>query len=78
MAIPLVMLFMPLLRMAPPLVRWQTRRKIYTWYAELRKIDQHSINGMSPEEAMQAQASLAKLELQISQVGVPLSYMQEY
>jgi hypothetical protein len=33
---------------------------------------------MSPEEAMQAQASLAKLELQISQVGVPLSYMQEY
>ncbi len=78
MAIPLVMLFMPLLRMAPPLVRWQTRRKIYTWYAELRKIDQHSINGMSPEEAIQAQASLAKLELQISQVGVPLSYMQEY
>ena len=33
---------------------------------------------MSPEEAIQAQASLAKLELQIAQVGVPLSYMQEY
>ena len=78
MIIPLIMLLMPLLRVAPPLVRWQTRRKIYMWYTELREIDQKAILGMSTEEAQQSLASLHRLEQQIARVGVPLSYMEEY
>jgi uncharacterized protein len=78
MMIPLIMLMMPLLRAAPPFVRWQTRRKIYKWYAELRKIDQHTINGMSQEEATRTSEHLHRLEQRIARVGVPLSYMEEY
>lgn len=78
MIIPLIMLMMPLIRMAPPLVRWQTRRKIYLWYAELRKIDQLAIHGMSVSEAKQSLNDLQSLEQQIADVGVPLSYMEEY
>jgi hypothetical protein len=78
MIIPLIMLLMPLLRAAPPLVRWQTRRKIYMWYSELREIDQKAIHGMSANEAQSSQEKLHKLEQQISHVGVPLSYMEEY
>ena len=79
MIIPLIMLMMPLLRVAPPLVRWQTRRKIYMWYAELRQIDQKAIQGtMSDSEAKQSLESLHGLEQQIAHVGVPLSYMEEY
>ncbi len=78
MIIPLVMLLMPLLRVAPPLVRWQTRRKIYKWYAELRHIDQRTIKGMSREEATQSLEHLQRLEQRIARVGVPLSYMEEY
>ena len=78
MIIPLIMLLMPLLRVAPPLVRWQTRRKIYKWYAELRQIDQRSIKGMSREEATQSLEHLQRLEQRIARVGVPLSYMEEY
>ena len=78
MIIPLIMLMMPLLRVAPPLVRWQTRRKIYMWYDELRRIDQLSIEGMSVTEANQALEHLHQLEQQIARIGVPLSYMEEY
>lgn len=78
MVIPLIMLLMPLMRIAPPLVRWQTRRKIYLWYAQLRKIDQKAIHGMSILEASQSLTDLQVLEKQIAHVGVPLSYMEEY
>ena len=78
MIIPLIMLMMPLIRMAPPLIRWQTRRKIYMWYKELRHIDQKTIQGMSKDEARQSIDLLQQLEQQIAQVGVPLSYMEEY
>src|SRR5262245_11689131 len=39
MLIPLIMLMMPLIRSAPPLMRWRTRRKIYRWYTALRDTD---------------------------------------
>ena len=78
MVIPLIMLLMPLLKIAPPLVRWQTRRKIYLWYGQLRKVDQRAIHGMSMIEARQSQDELQVLEKQIAHVGIPLSYMEEY
>lgn len=78
MIIPLLVLLMPLFRVAPPLVRWRTRRKIYLWYVTLRQIDQKAILGMSVTEAQKSMDSLKMLEQQIAQVGVPLSYMEEY
>lgn len=78
MIIPLIMLLMPLLRAAPPLVRWRTRRKIYLWYARLRQIDRKAIQGMSVAEAQQSLEGLNTLEQQLALVGIPLSYMEEY
>ncbi len=78
MIIPLIVVLMPLLRAAPPLVRWRTRRKIYLWYARLRQIDQKAIQGMSATEAKQSLESLNSFEQQVALVGVPLSYMEEY
>lgn len=78
MIIPLIMVMMPLLRAAPPLVRWRTRRKIYLWYAQLREVDQKAIQGMSIAEAQKSLDALNVLEQQVAQVGVPLSYMEEY
>ncbi len=78
MIIPLIVVLMPLLRAAPPLVRWRTRRKIYMWYARLRQIDQKAIRGMSAAEAKESLEALNTFEQQLASVGVPLSYMEEY
>jgi TRAP transporter TAXI family solute receptor len=78
MLIPLVMLMMPLLRAAPPLMRWRIRRKIYLWYSDLREIDQRLIAGLSGPELDQELARLQEIERQVAHVDVPLSYMEEF
>ena len=78
MLIPLVMLMMPLIRAAPPLMRWRTRRKIYRWYSDLREIDQRLAAGLSGPELDQELARLRHIEHQVVHVDVPLSYMEEF
>jgi hypothetical protein len=78
MLIPLVMLMMPLIRAAPPLMRWRTRRKIYLWYSDLREIDQRLVTGLSGPELDQELARLKDIENQVAYVDVPLSYMEEF
>ena len=78
MLIPLVMLMMPLLRAAPPLLRWRTRRKIYLWYSDLREIDQRLVSGLAGPELDEEFTRLKEIEQQVSHVDVPLSYMEEF
>ena len=78
MLIPVIMLMMPLLRAAPPLMRWRTRRKIYLWYSDLREIDQSLVAGLSAPELDQELARLKEIEHQVTYVDVPLSYMEEF
>ena len=78
MLIPVIMLMMPLIRAAPPLMRWRTRRKIYLWYSDLREIDQRLITGLSGPELDQELARLKGIEHQVAYVDVPLSYMEEF
>jgi TRAP transporter TAXI family solute receptor len=78
MLIPLIMLMMPLLRAAPPLLRWRTRRKIYLWYSDLREIDQKLDAGLHGPELEQEIERLKDIEHQVAHVDVPLSYMEEF
>ena len=78
MLIPLIMLMMPLLRTAPPLVRWRTRRKIYLWYSDLREIDQRLASGLPDSELGRELARLKDIEQKVAYVDVPLSYMEEF
>ncbi len=78
MLIPLVMLLMPLVRAAPPIIRWRTRRKIYRWYAVLREIDQKLESGMAGVDLDREVARLRSIEHKVVWVEVPLSYMEEF
>lgn len=78
MLIPVVVLMMPLLRAAPPLMRWRTRRKIYLWYSDLREIDQRVMTGLTLAELDEEIAHLKTIEHQVAFVDIPLSYMEEF
>jgi TRAP transporter TAXI family solute receptor len=78
MLIPLLVLLMPLIRSAPPLMRWRTRRKIYRWYRDLRGIDMKLQHGLDPAEAEGEIAKLKAIEEQVAHVAIPLSYMEEF
>lgn len=78
LALPLLVLAMPLIRATPPLLRWRTRRKVYRWYGQLRELDHLMFEGISSAEARSRLARLRELESQIARVKTPLSYMDEY
>lgn len=77
MIIPLLVLLMPVIRAAPPLVRWRIRRKIYLWYSVLKENDQKLAAGITGPEIDEQLKRLDEIERQIAFVEVPLSYIGE-
>tara|TARA_B100000678_G_scaffold291112_1_gene306304 strand:- start:17816 stop:19141 length:1326 start_codon:yes stop_codon:yes gene_type:complete len=76
--IPLVTLLFPLIRAAPPLYRWRTRRKIYVWYKDLRVLEARGRAAHTKEEREAVIRDLYDLQAEVvGQVEVPESYTDE-
>ena len=78
MLLPLATLFLPLVKLGPPIYIWRTRVKIYRWYRVLRDIDQRHTGGGARKARRQDLTRLGKLEQELNDVTVPLSYMAEF
>ena len=73
--LPLLTLLIPLVRVAPPMLRWRVRRRIYRWYRRLRLIEADADAGAEPGAL---RARLAELDREAAGTEVPLSYMEEF
>lgn len=78
MLLPICTLMLPLIKAAPPIYRWSIRSKIYRWYRVLREIDQKLKVSGSELDYTNDIDRLRNLEHELSEVSVPLSYMQEF
>jgi len=76
--LPMFTLLFPLLKFAPPMYRWRIRSKIYRWYKVLREVDIKMRAGGPAESYDRDIANLEKLERELAEIDVPLSYMQEF
>ena len=77
MLLPLVTLLIPLLKIVPPGYRWRVRRKIFHWYRELQAVDL-AVDEKDPDEKLDGHlAELRKIDEEVKQVTVPLSYAAE-
>lgn len=76
--IPLFVVLVPLLRLTPPLYRWSIRSRIYRWYARLRVIDERLRGTLDADQVRKDLLLLEQLEHEISDLKVPLSYMDEF
>ena len=74
--IPLITLMIPLVQMAPPVYRWRIRRKIYVWYNDLHELERRGFDG-NDAERQSVLADLQKLQHEVGQVDVPVSYNDE-
>jgi TRAP transporter TAXI family solute receptor len=77
LAIPLITLMFPLVRAAPPLMKWRTRRKIYVWYLDLRRLENEGRSAETGEARNEVRAKLADLQAETGNVQVPLSYTDD-
>jgi TRAP transporter TAXI family solute receptor len=74
--IPLLVILVPLLKVAGPLYRWRIRSRIFRWYALLLETDRRIAAG----EVRDREAERRKLEEladELASVDVPLSYSDE-
>ena len=77
-ALPLITLLLPLLKFAPPIYRWKIRSSIYRWYRILREIDLKLKQADADTDFADDVVRLRELDDELSEVSVPLSYMEEF
>lgn len=76
--LPLATLLFPLLKTAPPIYRWRIRCKIFKWYRGLREIDARLQKNDTAWDVSTEIDRLERMEVELSEVSVPLSYMYEF
>ncbi|MCA8969217.1 MAG: hypothetical protein KDC95_05515 [Planctomycetes bacterium] len=75
--LPLLTLFLPLIKLAPPLYRWRIRRRITKWYRALLAAEDRVREDPSETTIERVQRDLQALDGEIAQVQVPLGYTEE-
>ena len=77
MLIPLLTLLIPLLKIMPPAYRWQTRKRVYRWYRELKALDVEHPEQLTADALQTSIRMLDAIEEDVRKVTVPLSYSDE-
>jgi TRAP transporter TAXI family solute receptor len=68
--IPIMTLLLPFFRFAPPVYRWQMRRRIFKWYKVVRRIEVQARDGSRSRPALMNE--LDALHAELAQLEVPL------
>ena len=76
LVVPLVTL-LPVVRLAPPLYRWQVQRKIYRWYTRLRHIELEVEAAKTPEQRSKLRQELDDAQLRLTNIKLPVAYAQQ-
>jgi TRAP-type uncharacterized transport system substrate-binding protein len=74
--VPLLVVLIPLFRLAPRLYQWRMRARVYKWYKRLRALDARLFEPSTPRQLAADREEADNLEREIAKaVKVPLSYM---
>lgn len=75
--LPLLVLFVPLSRIVPPVYRWRVRSRIYRWYGALMAIERDMLMEHTPEERKQILKRLDRIEQSVNTLKTPLSFADQ-
>lgn len=74
LAVPLVTLLIPLMKILPPAYRWRVRSRIFRWYADLAEIERRAQAG---EDKAALARELDAMMREVRVLKVPLSYADQ-
>ena len=69
--IPIFALLIPIARILPPLLDWNTRRRVYRWYDELQMVEREAESAQSQAGRLDLLSRLDSLEENIRSISVP-------
>ncbi len=74
LALPLVTLLFPLVKIVPPVYRWRVRSRIYSWYEQLLEIESNAEHKLPAGDIASYLHELDDMEDEVNAITVPLSY----
>ena len=75
--LPALALLFPIMRIAPPIFRWQVRRRVYRWYRSLRRIEFAARIEEDPARRRALRHDLEALQSDVLRIRVPLAFAVE-
>jgi TRAP transporter TAXI family solute receptor len=76
--VPVIVLLIPGLKLAPALYSWRIRSRIYRWYGILIALERSLLAEQSPEERQALLKKLDEVEAGVNKMKVPTSYSEQY
>lgn len=78
MLLPIVAVVLPVVRMVPPFVEWRSRRRVWRWYALLKRLEVELDSAPPPdmEQLERMLAQLDELDGSIRALAIPLPYSE--
>lgn len=77
LAIPLIGVLLPLMRLAPLLYTWQVRRRLLRWYRRLKGVEQGIVAGADAALIAGKRAELDAIEEGVNQLVIPLGFTNQ-
>ncbi|NVN91980.1 MAG: ABC transporter substrate-binding protein [Desulfuromonadales bacterium] len=76
--VPIVILLIPGLKLAPALYSWRIKSRIYRWYGILIALERSMLAEPGPEERQTLLKELDEVEAGVNRMKVPLAYTEQY
>jgi TRAP transporter TAXI family solute receptor len=76
--IPVIILLIPGLKLAPAVYNWRIKSRIYRWYGILIALERSMLAEPAPEERQTLLKELDEVEAAVNRMKVPLSYSDQY
>ena len=76
--VPVIVLLIPGLKLAPALYSWRIRSRIYRWYGILIALERSMLAEAEPEARQRLLRELDQVEAGVNRMKVPLSYSEQY
>jgi TRAP transporter TAXI family solute receptor len=76
--VPVIVLLIPGLKIAPALYSWRIRSRIYRWYGILIALERSLLAEPEPEERQALLKKLDEAEAGVNKMKVPLAYSEQY
>ncbi len=77
MLLPLLGILLPVAKFAPALYTWRIRRRIVSWYHELRKVEADIDTSPGPTEIASALTEIDRIETAVNHIPVPLAFANQ-
>lgn len=76
--VPVVVLFIPGLKLVPALYSWRVRSRIYRWYGLLISLERQLLSQQSTEERTETLRRLDQIEAGVNGMKIPLAYADQF